>query len=72
MWEWCRNEYENPENIQDGGSAIRVVRGGSWLYGSVDASARRRGWNVPSHRGFNRGCRVVLCVGPSLFLSSAL
>jgi hypothetical protein len=30
VWEWCLNEYENPKNVDLGGDAARVVRGGSW------------------------------------------
>ena len=30
VWEWCLNEYEKPERIQEEGDAYRVLRGGSW------------------------------------------
>ena len=33
VWEWCLNEYEKPERIQEEGDAYRVLRGGSW-YGT--------------------------------------
>ena len=31
VWEWCLNEYNNPERVGPEGSEPRVVRGGSWL-----------------------------------------
>ncbi len=30
VWEWCLNEYENPDKTDPGGDATRVLRGGSW------------------------------------------
>lgn len=42
VWEWCRNEYENPERVQDEGDARRVLRGGSWLYSPDNARASYR------------------------------
>ena len=30
VWEWCLNEYDNPERVGSEGSEPRVVRGGSW------------------------------------------
>jgi hypothetical protein len=30
LWEWCRNEYGNPRQVQPGGDESRVLRGGSW------------------------------------------
>jgi formylglycine-generating enzyme required for sulfatase activity len=30
VWEWCLNEYYNPENSTLEGDAPRVLRGGSW------------------------------------------
>ncbi|MBN1430849.1 MAG: SUMF1/EgtB/PvdO family nonheme iron enzyme [Anaerolineae bacterium] len=38
VWEWCLNEYDNPQNIGLGGGDGRVVRGGSW--GSYQDQAR--------------------------------
>lgn len=30
VWEYCLNEYSNPDRTQETGNANRVVRGGSW------------------------------------------
>lgn len=32
VWEWCLNEYDDPNQITiDGSDDARVLRGGSWL-----------------------------------------
>jgi hypothetical protein len=30
VWEWCLNEYERSQRVGVSGTALRVVRGGSW------------------------------------------
>jgi formylglycine-generating enzyme required for sulfatase activity len=39
VWEWCLNEYENPEHVELTGESPRVVRGGSWGYNRDQARA---------------------------------
>ena len=39
VWEWCVNEYQNPQRVDLSGEASRVVRGGSWN----DIQIRARG-----------------------------
>ena len=63
VWEWCLNEYENPEKIQAGGRESRVLRGGSWLYIRDGARAEDRDDFVPDFRFSNIGFRVV-CSSP--------
>ncbi|NDJ79077.1 MAG: formylglycine-generating enzyme family protein, partial [Chloroflexi bacterium] len=63
VWEWCLNEYSNPENTGLGGASSRVLRGGSWGRRMDYARASYRdGW-PPSFRNFNFGCRCV-CAAP--------
>ena len=63
VWEWCLNEYENPEKIQAGGRKSRMLRGGAWFYDSYNARAGYRVGNVPVYRNFVIGFRVV-CSSP--------
>lgn len=56
------NEYDNPECIQEGGTALRVLRGGSWNYSNDDAAVAARNWDDPLNRYFNFGFRVVCAV----------
>ena len=54
VWEWCQDEYEP-------GSALRVLRGGSWDVGStyyVESSYRRG--RVPDTRDVSIGFRAVV------------
>ena len=60
VWEWCLNEYEMPENIQDGSANSRVVRGGSWSSDQYLARAAYRGYYDPNGRDDSVGFRVVL------------
>ncbi|GEM_PF-870183 len=64
VWEWCLNEYDKPDRIQETGAATRVVRGGSWGSNFDDASARaRRGYLFgPVDRYGFIGFRVVVVV----------
>jgi formylglycine-generating enzyme required for sulfatase activity len=60
VWEWCLNEYENPENIGLTGDGPRVVRGGSWFYDQYDARAVFRFSWYPAIRDNRHGFRVVV------------
>jgi formylglycine-generating enzyme required for sulfatase activity len=63
VWEWCLNEYDNPDQILAGGRKRRVVRGGSWLSDSYLARAAYRFNDVPFNRLNDIGFRVV-CSSP--------
>ncbi|MCB0206215.1 MAG: SUMF1/EgtB/PvdO family nonheme iron enzyme, partial [Anaerolineae bacterium] len=60
VWEWCLNEYRNPERVQLQGNEWRVLRGGSWNNFLRLASASARGINDPDARLNYLGFRVVL------------
>lgn len=62
VWEWCLNEYDKPKNIGLGGSQVRVVRGGSWIYDRDGARAAVRNNDRPGYRLDGWGVRV--CVRP--------
>ncbi|MFN0106464.1 MAG: SAV_2336 N-terminal domain-related protein [Bryobacteraceae bacterium] len=59
VWEWCLNEYENPNCTQPGGRESRVLRGGSWGLNSEYARARDRNIDHPTDRIAGVGFRVV-------------
>ena len=63
VWEWCQNEYENPENTGPGGTAARVLRGGSWSDDANRARCAYRSNRSPSFRYFSVGVRVA-CSAP--------
>ena len=42
VWEWCLNEYSNPDNVQESGNDSRSLRGGSWVDYHDDARSVRR------------------------------
>jgi formylglycine-generating enzyme required for sulfatase activity len=60
VWEWCLNEYDNPERFQESGDEIRALRGGSWYWDAASASASARGRDNPWFRSNNYGFRVVV------------
>ena len=59
VWEWCLNEHDHPRRTGLSGTARRVVRGGSWSAGQVDARASHRVVNAPDDRYANLGLRGV-------------
>lgn len=63
VWEWCLNEYLNPDLTQPGGDAGRVLRGGSWASYPDDARASLHGGDFPGTRDYNTGFHVV-CSAP--------
>ncbi|PUB76297.1 MAG: hypothetical protein DBP03_04870 [gamma proteobacterium symbiont of Ctena orbiculata] len=64
VWEWCLTKYNDPENNTiDDKRAYRVLRGGSWVGAPANASATRRGWDLPHHRNQGQGFRIV-CTSP--------
>jgi hypothetical protein len=42
VWEWCLNEFGEPESIDTHGDASRVLRGGSWCVYAGDVRAADR------------------------------
>jgi formylglycine-generating enzyme required for sulfatase activity len=66
VWEWCRNNYIDPEDdqIDDSGDS-RVVRGGSWINNQNYARAAYRNNYNPDNRNDNLGFRVVARRPPS-------
>ncbi|GAB6043119.1 formylglycine-generating enzyme family protein [Endothiovibrio diazotrophicus] len=62
VWEWCLNEYADPERVGRGGSESRVLRGGSWFDYRDDARAGYR-YDLPFDRSYFVGFRVV-CASP--------
>ncbi len=59
VWEWCLNEYRNPDHIQLGGSERRVLRGGSWLNDPDGARSAYRFGYFPASRNLNLGFRIL-------------
>ena len=64
VWEWCLNEYDNPERVQEAGDERRVLRGGSWNSSDGLAAAVARFGNSPSAFSAFNGLRVVVCAVP--------
>jgi formylglycine-generating enzyme required for sulfatase activity len=69
-WDWTGSLYRNyPYQDDDGredandGASLRVVRGGSWYYGSGHARASFRVSFRPGARNSNVGVRLV-CASP--------
>ena len=59
VWEWCLNQYFNPDYCQLAGNAERVLRGGSWSsHGKIVCSTNRSGLE-PYHRHNFIGFRLV-------------
>jgi len=63
VWEWCLNEYQDPQRIQPGGTGWRVLRGGSWGIGRAAAHTAYREGRGPGYRFDGLGFRL-LCVSP--------
>jgi formylglycine-generating enzyme required for sulfatase activity len=61
LWEWCLNEYESGKT-DVGGSAIRVLRGGSWDYGLYYAAAPVRDKFDPDGRYHIYGVRLCAMI----------
>ena len=63
VWEWCRNQYDDPRQTAEGGTKSRVVRGGAWLNLQDGARADCRNYFIPGVRYYYIGFRVV-CSSP--------
>ena len=59
VWEWCLNEYSSGKTDL-GGSAARVLRGGSWDRTRNNAASAFRSWNLSNDRSNYYGFRVVV------------
>jgi len=68
LWEWCHDWYgpyteeskTNPIGAISGHT--RVIRGGSWIFGSQDCRVAGRFYRVPSDKIFRLGFRVARTV----------
>jgi len=60
VWEWCLNEYENPDHIGTENDVSRVLRGGSWDLNPRYCRAADRNHLAPAYRfnffGFRLCC----------------
>ncbi len=65
VWEWTEDEWcpysSGPETDPHAscGSALKVIRGGSWVFGADSARCALRYTHRPEDRGYSIGFRVV-------------
>ena len=59
VWEWCLNEFENPQRIEIGGENPRTVRGGSFFYKREFARTNHRDRDLPVWRNLGHGFRLL-------------
>jgi formylglycine-generating enzyme required for sulfatase activity len=65
VWEWTEDEHcPSPpgaaiDPLASCGSALKVIRGGSWYFGADSARCALRYTHRPQDRGFSLGFRVV-------------
>ncbi len=59
VWEWCLNEYQNPERTGTKGDELRALRGGCWCSLRYLCRAARRSGGGPDSRNDYYGFRVV-------------
>jgi formylglycine-generating enzyme required for sulfatase activity len=67
VWEWCLNDYSNPQYVDLSGANRRVARGGCWYHGQDRARSAFRDLYYPNSRSADLGFRVV-CLSPSFEL----
>ncbi len=61
LWEWCLNDYGNPDVMDGyGNKESKVLRGGSFANNHHNACASSRNNNLPFYANFNYGCRLVV------------
>ncbi len=69
VWEWCSSKYADypyqadDEREEAGGTASRVLRGGSWSNSPIGLRAALRNWGSPGYRGGGIGFRVCAPLG---------
>jgi formylglycine-generating enzyme required for sulfatase activity len=62
LWEWCLNEYDNPERVAYEGNRRRVLRGGRWAFDVKEGTTiRAREFELgpyarTAHSSFRVGC----------------
>ena len=73
LFEWCLNDYDNPEIIDGYGNGERkVLRGGTFFHNQVDARAAVRNYGFPNHDGYGRfGLRLVVAASIASQLSES-
>ena len=64
VWEWCRNEYDNPENMQDERRQATGLAGRFVGRQSQNAASSVRTRVVPDVVNVDVGFRVVVCASP--------
>ncbi len=64
VWEWCLNEYRQPERTGTKGDEPRVRNGGSWNSGQVHVRGACRYFEIPFLCNYGLGFRLVCCVSP--------
>ncbi|MCB1629861.1 MAG: SUMF1/EgtB/PvdO family nonheme iron enzyme, partial [Xanthomonadales bacterium] len=62
VWEWCLNEYDQPDRIGLDGEASRVLRGGAWGGGLRVCRAANR-YHFPPGGRVNDGIGFRVCRG---------
>ena len=67
VWEWCEDEFHENYNgapidgrawVSSGVAAIRVARGGGWIYGAVYCRSANRDGSAPGLRYDDLGFRL--------------
>jgi formylglycine-generating enzyme required for sulfatase activity len=62
LWEWCLNDYQNPEIFNGyGNEETKVLRGGSFFNGQLSAAASFRNTYDPNLRYDYIGLRLAVC-----------
>jgi len=64
VWEWCRNQDDDPAKIEPNSEGSRVLRRGSWFFDLGLTRADHRYYAPPDDRVGGLGFRV-LCGAPS-------
>ena len=60
VWEWCLNDFSDPENYDfPGYSDRRALRGGSFSFRAREITSLSRSWNRAGKRRINYGFRVA-------------
>ncbi len=59
LWEWCLNNYSDPEIIDGLNTSSKVLRGGSFYFNQFLARSSYRFGDAPGSAYFNSGVRLV-------------
>jgi formylglycine-generating enzyme required for sulfatase activity len=60
LWEWCANNYNEPEIIDGSNTSYKLLRGGSFSNYQSNARASYRNPSNPLNDSPNYGCRLVV------------